>query len=201
MTPEQRRTQLLDVGETIFEQGSFEDLSMDEIAGRAGVTRALLYHYFASKADFFAAIWRRAHEQLTADPGTSQASSVRAWIEERLAAYLDFYTEHPHLVVIANRSSVAANPAVREPVSHHFHLVGQIVLDIAGCAGARRPVAAAAFDGWIAFVRETTLATLVERTITRAQNISLAMAALDATVGMHTDLGVAPRLPMLSGSA
>ncbi len=188
MTPEQRRAQLLDVGEAIFEDCRFEELSMDEIAGRAGVTRALLYHYYPSKAEYFAAIWQRAHEQLGAVPDPSTAGTVREWVGERLAAYLDFYLVHPHLVLIANRSSVAADSLVREPVSGHFRAMGQVVLDAAGCIGAARPIAEAAFDGWIAFVRETTLAVLVGQTITPAQNLSLALAALDATIGQYADL-------------
>lgn len=193
MTPEQRRAQLLDVGEAIFEDCRFEELSMDEIAGRAGVTRALLYHYYTSKADYFAAIWQRAHANLGAAPDASTAVTVRAWVEEQLAAYLDFYTVHPHLVLIANRSSVAADSAVREPVSTHFRMMGQVVLDASGCTGAARPIAEVAFDGWIAFVRETTLAVLVQQTITPAQNLSLALAALDATVGQHAQLNAPPR--------
>ena len=188
MTPEQRRAQLLDVGEAIFEDCRFEELSMDEIAGRAGVTRALLYHYYTSKADYFAAIWERAHEHLGAAPDPSTAGTVREWVEEQLAEYLDFYTVHPHLVLIANRSSVAADPAVREPVSNHFRMMGQVLLDAAGCTGAARPIAEVAFDGWIALVRETTLAALVGQAITPAENLALALAALDATVGRYADL-------------
>ncbi|WP_229749915.1 TetR/AcrR family transcriptional regulator [Flexivirga endophytica] len=193
MTPAQRRAQLLDVGEAIFDEGRFEELSMDEIAGRAGVTRALLYHYFTSKADYFAAIWQRAHESLRGISEPSPDATVRAWAADRLAAYLDFYARHPHLVYIANRSSVSTDPTVREPVSAHFRSMGKLLLDAAGCAGAERAIAEAAFDGWIAFVRATALAAFVEQTITPAQTLSLSLAALDATVGRHADLGTRPK--------
>lgn len=166
---------------------------MDEIAGRAGVTRALLYHYYTSKADYFAAIWQRAHEGLSAVPDPSSAVTLRAWIADRLAAYLAFYEQHPHLVLIANRSSAAVSSTVREPVSTHFRAMGQVVLDAAGCTGAARPVAEAAFDGWIAFVRETTLAALVDETITPAQGFALSLMALDATVGRQAALNAPAR--------
>lgn len=184
---------MLDVGEKVFEQGDFEELSMDQIAGRAGVTRALLYHYFASKADYFAAIWQRAHENLGVAPDPSSGVTVRDWIADELAAHVDFYASHPHLVIIANRSSVAANPTVRDPVSAHFRSLGQVLLNAARCVGPERPLAEVAFDGWIAFVREVILAALVERAIGRDRTISLCMAALDATVGAHADLGVVPK--------
>lgn len=193
MSPEQRRAQLLDAGEAIFGQGDFEELTMEEIARHAGVTRALLYHYFPSKADFFAAIWRRAHEKLDEASDPTETGTVRTWVAGRLAAYLRFYAEHAHLVLIANRSSVAADPAVREPVSAHFRALGGTVLDAAGCTGESRPVAEAAFDGWIAFVRVTSLAALVDERISPAQNIALCLAALDATVGRYADLGASPQ--------
>jgi len=193
MSPDQRRAQLLDAGETIFGRGDFEQLTMEEIARHAGVTRALLYHYFPSKADFFAAIWRRAHDTLGAVPEPTEAGTVRTWVAGRLAAYLRFYAEHTHLVLIANRSSVAADPAVREPVTAHFRTLGEAVLDAAGCTGEARPVAQAAFDGWIAFVRVTTLAALVDERISPAQNVALCLAALDATVGRYADLRATPQ--------
>lgn len=188
MSPDQRREQLLDIGERLFEEGAFDELSMDEIAARAGVTRALLYHYFASKAAFFAAVWQRAHEALGTMSTTTEPRTVREWAAQLLTSYLAFYEQHPHLVLLANRSSIAADPVLREPISAHFRDVGRVLLDAAGCRAVDRPLAEAALDGWIAFVRETSLAALVERTITPADNLSLCMAALDATVGRHADL-------------
>ncbi len=192
MTPAQRRVQLLDVGQKIFDDGEFEELSMDEIAARSGVTRALLYHYFTSKADYFAAIWQRAHETLGAVPAPAPNDSLRDWVADQLVAYLDFYRAHPHLVIIANRSSVAAKPVVRDVVSVHFRAMAAALFDAAGCHGHERLLATAAFEGWIAFMRETTVATLVEQTITAAENLELALAVLDATVGVHARLDDVP---------
>lgn len=191
MTPDQRREQLLDIGEQLFDEGEFDELSMDEIAGRAGVTRALLYHYFASKAAFFAAVWERAHEALGAASVATESRTVREWAAQLLASYVAFYEQHPQLVLLANRSPMAADPVLRQPISAHFRSVGGVLLDAAGCRGEQRPIAEAAFDGWIAFVRETSLAALVERSITPLDSLSLCMAALDATVGQHADLGAA----------
>ncbi|WP_278265593.1 TetR/AcrR family transcriptional regulator [Nocardia sp. AG03] len=193
MTPDARRAQLLDVGEELFGAEPFDDVSMEQIAARAQVTRALLYHYFPTKADFFAAIWQRAHDTLRASAPLRTAETVRAGLVATLTAYLDFYARNLPLVLIANRSSIAGSPVVREPIDATFRTLCATVLDATGTTGHSRTLAEAAFAGWIAFVRETTLAGLVDRTITPADNLALCLAALDATVGAHADLRATPR--------
>ena len=161
---------------------------MEDIAAYAGVTRALLYHYFSSKAEFFGAIWARAHERLRDSGSTAAPTTVRDQVAHALAAYLDFYAEHLPLVVVANRSSISRDPAVRRPIDRNFAIMCAAILDAAGTTGHARELAEAAFTGWIAFVRETSLATYLDERLTPAENLDLCMAAFDATVGVHADL-------------
>ncbi|MBF0698189.1 TetR/AcrR family transcriptional regulator [Actinomyces bowdenii] len=60
LSPEQRREEIMAVGLEIFATGSLTQISVNEIAKRAGVSRALFYHYFPSKIDLARAIV--AHE-------------------------------------------------------------------------------------------------------------------------------------------
>ncbi|MFF2395644.1 TetR/AcrR family transcriptional regulator [Nocardia sp. NPDC058114] len=191
MTPDARRVQLLDVGERLFGTEPFDDVSMEQIAASAGVTRALLYHYFPTKADFFAAIWQRAHDSLRTAAPLHTAATVRDGLIATLSGYLDFYARNLPLVLIANRSSIAGSPIVREPIDATFRALCASILDATGATGHHRELAQAAFAGWVAFVRETTLATLVDRTISPSDNLALCIGALDATVGTHIDLHTA----------
>ena len=192
LTAEQRREALLDVGVQMFGDGSFETVSMDDIATTAGVTRRLLYHYFPTKAAYFGAIWQRAHERLREAVAEVDGDTVRERIDGALSAYFDFYEENLPLVVVANRSSVAGDPAVRAPIDRDFALLYAAFLDAAGAAGHPRVLAEVSFAGWIAFVRPIALAALVDGTITRRECHDLCMAVLDATVGAHVDLRVTP---------
>ncbi|WP_231984904.1 helix-turn-helix domain-containing protein, partial [Mycobacterium sp. E796] len=54
LLPWQRREQLLDTGAAMFARAPYEDVSMEDIAARAGVSRATLYHYFPNKRDLYA---------------------------------------------------------------------------------------------------------------------------------------------------
>src|SRR5215208_831052 len=55
MPVDERRRQLLERGAELFATHSFGELSMARIAREAGISKALLYHYFPSKQDFFVA--------------------------------------------------------------------------------------------------------------------------------------------------
>ena len=64
LAPARRREQLLDLGVELLSHRRLEDLSIDELAEVAGISRGLLYHYFSSKRDFHLAVLRRMAEQV-----------------------------------------------------------------------------------------------------------------------------------------
>jgi AcrR family transcriptional regulator len=98
LSVEARRRQLLKLGADLFARHSLDELSMAVIAREAGISKALLYHYFPSKADFFEATLRAAAEELGVrtepDPDLPPAEALAAsldaflgWIEENRVAY------------------------------------------------------------------------------------------------------------------
>jgi len=98
---DERRAQLVDLGAELFTRHSFDEVSMATIASEAGISKALLYHYFPSKADFFEATLRRAAEEIRLstepDPDLPPAEALAAglgaflaWIEENELAYRKF---------------------------------------------------------------------------------------------------------------
>lgn len=192
LTPEQRRDELMDAGAQLFGERAFDDIAMEDIAAHAQVSRALMYHYFPTKGDFFAAIWKRAHDRLLAEATIDPARSVRDGVAVALAAHLDFYRAHVPLVFIANRSAVANDPAVRGPVAEDLTAICDRILDACAATGHRRDLASAALAGWIAFIREVAIEWLLHQRISRDEALELAMATLDATAGAHLDLKAVP---------
>src|SRR6476646_3852021 len=60
LSPEQRRSHLLDLGVRLFATRSLDELSIDVLAEEAGISRGLLYHYFGNKHAFHEAVVRGA---------------------------------------------------------------------------------------------------------------------------------------------
>lgn len=59
-----RRDELLDVGAAMFAEKPYDEVLIEDVADRAGVTRSLMYHYFPNKRDFYIAIFQRASDRL-----------------------------------------------------------------------------------------------------------------------------------------
>ncbi len=98
LSPEDRRSELLALGAEVFGQRPYDEVRIDEIAERAGVSRALMYHYFPDKRAFFAAVVRAETARLfnatntPPAPGQTLFDRLRAGV----VAYIRYDEEHPH---------------------------------------------------------------------------------------------------------
>jgi AcrR family transcriptional regulator len=148
---DERRAQLLEVGTDLFSTHAFEELSMAQIAREAGISKALLYHYFPSKEEFFkAALAEGAAElvQLTApDESLPPLDQIRtstkafvSWIGERGPAYMKLL------------QSVGAVPELRETMTAIRDATSARILDGLVPASERTPEKRAAVRGWLWFM-------------------------------------------------
>jgi AcrR family transcriptional regulator len=91
------RHALVDAALALVAEGSVADLSLREVARRAGVTYAAPYHHFADKSALLAAVATQGFEQLVVEleraavRRTSLASELLAMAE----AYVAFAMTHP----------------------------------------------------------------------------------------------------------
>ena len=115
LSPDDRRNELLALGAEVFGQRPYDEVRIDEIAERAGVSRALMYHYFPDKRAFFAAVVRTEGERLfeatnaPPDPGQSLFDQLRAGV----LAYLRYDEEHPHGAWAAYMGMGRSDPILR----------------------------------------------------------------------------------------
>lgn len=115
LSPEDRRNELLALGAEVFGQRPYDEVRIDEIAERAGVSRALMYHYFPDKRAFFAAVVKAEGERLfeatntPPEPGLSLFEQLRAGV----LAYLRYDEEHPHGAWAAYMGMGRSDPVLR----------------------------------------------------------------------------------------
>src|SRR5687768_3546170 len=64
LTVDERRRQLLVLGLREFTARLYDEVSTDEIATAAGISRGLLFHYFPTKHDYYVAVLQAAAEEL-----------------------------------------------------------------------------------------------------------------------------------------
>ena len=74
-----RRAQLVQIGLELLPTTPVQELTIDEVARRAGISRSLLFHYFATKREYYTAVTRAAAdlmlEHLLPRPRTTRATS------------------------------------------------------------------------------------------------------------------------------
>ena len=98
LSPDDRRAELLALGAEVFGQRPYDEVRIDEIAERAGVSRALMYHYFPDKRAFFAAVVKGQADQLFETTNTPPTPGQNLFEEVRggVLAYMQYHQEHPH---------------------------------------------------------------------------------------------------------
>ena len=82
-----RRAQLLEFGLRAFGADAYDDVSVDELARNASISKGLLYHYFPTKRAFYVATVRLAAARLL--QCTESPPDTPPW--ERLTRGLDAY--------------------------------------------------------------------------------------------------------------
>jgi AcrR family transcriptional regulator len=171
---DERRRLLLDLGAQLFTRHAYDEISMAQIAREAGISKALLYHYFPSKQDYFVATLASGAEELRAlvepDPGLPPAEALMAavdaylrWIDDNAAAYSKLL------------QSAATVPEVRELVEGVRTTTVERILE---GIGATEPAARTAVRGWLWFMDGACLDWIAHRDIERQQLLGLVLGTL-----------------------
>jgi AcrR family transcriptional regulator len=174
---DERRRRLLALGAELFEHHAYDELSMAKIARAAGISKALLYHYFPSKQAYFAATLEQAAAELSAaiepDPSLAPAEQLGRAVN----AYLAWVEAHADAYAKLMRS-VGAVPEVRE-------IVGRVRRDtadriVAGLGGEApvSPALRAAVRGWLWFMDGVLEDWLEHRDLDRTQLHALLLGTL-----------------------
>ncbi|WP_369217590.1 TetR/AcrR family transcriptional regulator [Streptomyces flavofungini] len=94
MGVEERRQQLIGVALDLFSHRSPDDVSIDEIAAAAGISRPLVYHYFPGKLSLYEAALRRAAEDLAERFVEPHEGPLGARLLRVMGRFLSFVDEH-----------------------------------------------------------------------------------------------------------
>jgi AcrR family transcriptional regulator len=95
---DRRRAEIVDAAESLYAETGWDGITMDQVARRARLSRALLYVYFKDKGDLHLALVQRSLEALRDRFVAARAghASGLAQVEAIGRAYLAFSVETPH---------------------------------------------------------------------------------------------------------
>lgn len=184
LKPEERRNELLDAGAEFFASRPYDDVLMEDVAARVGVSRALLYRYFPGKRELFAAIYRRAADRLLERAQLDADLPLTDTVSAGLDAHIDYFAANRLTVLAANRT-LAGDPLIQAIIDDELAVLRGRMLDAAGFTGHARDVASATVRAWLVFVREMCVQWLENRAIDRDEVRAVCLRALFA--GLEID--------------
>src|SRR3954468_6191845 len=94
MGVEERRQQLIGVALDLFSRRSPDEVSIDEIASAAGISRPLVYHYFPGKLSLYEAALKRAADDLAGRFVEPQEGPLGARLLRVMHRFFDFVDQH-----------------------------------------------------------------------------------------------------------
>jgi AcrR family transcriptional regulator len=191
---DERRRRLLELGKDLFTRHTYAELSMAAIAREAGISKALLYHYFPSKQAYFVATLEQQAGELSrrvaVDPAlppveqlTRALDAFLAWVEENAEGYaklLEGATTHAEVRELVDQVRAATAERI---------LAGLTPPD-----GPTPPELRAAVNGWLWFMDGAITDWLRHRDIGRDQLLGLLLGTLYGAVTSSGASGVAERL-------
>lgn len=182
---DERRRRLLELGQDVFTRHAYDEVSMAQIAREAGISKALLYHYFPSKQEYFVATLASGAAELRAavepDPSATPLEALSGSLEAYLA-----WIDGNDVTYRKLMQSAAAVPEVAELVAAVREETARRILD---GIGTDAPAARAAVRGWLWFVDGVCLDWLEHRDLDRDAVRDLVLGTLAMSLGAA---GVAP---------
>ncbi|MBK5224641.1 MAG: TetR/AcrR family transcriptional regulator [Acidimicrobiia bacterium] len=115
LAPELRRAQIIESAIPVLAGREPANVTFEEIAVAAGVSRALVYNYFGDRSGLVGAVCLRCFEQLDEaiapafDQSLKPSQQAREWIRR----YLLFAIEHPKPWSMISSATSSKHPAVQ----------------------------------------------------------------------------------------
>ena len=191
MGVEERRQQLIGVALELFSRRSPDEVSIDEIASVAGISRPLVYHYFPGKLSLYEAALKRAAEDLASRFAEPHEGPLGTRLRRVMARFFDFVDEHgPGFSALMRGGPAVGSSATNALIDS----VRQAAYDqMLAHMGVGDPVPARlelVVRSWISLVESTALIWLDGRRIPRAEletQLVQDFAALAAVAAAHDE--------------
>lgn len=186
LTPDSRREQLLELGVRLLSAHPIDQISIDMLAEKAGISRGLLYHYFGNKQDFHRAVVRKAADDLIAVTAPPADGEPLERLAASLEAYVDYVTSNLEGYTSLVRAAAGGDELLREiyeearaALTDRIFEVAQhdALLDVFGIEDT--PANRLMVRGWSAMTEDVVLAWVRDpRGVSKADLLAMLAAAL-----------------------
>ena len=171
--------QLLLFGQEFFAHHRFDSLPMNELAARAGVSKALLYHYFGDRRGYYLATVRFTMDEIINVFETSPRKES-ASLRELLVGLTDYFSKTRHFYLMSTQSG---DGDVRKEIDRVRNLILSNALEIEGVT-LNSKIDKITMRGWSAFCESAISDWLTSGAITQTELVDLLLYQMKSSLQM-----------------
>lgn len=195
MANDERRARLLGLGRTLFDERPYDEISIDDIAAAAGISKGLLYHYFSSKKEFFVETVRASAADMLEQIRPPDGLEPPERLQRSLDAYLDYVESAPNAYLQLFRGGVGLDSEVAAVVEETRRALTRRILEEGLAIEKPRPILRLTLRAWLGFVEAAVLDWLdhgrdVDRATLRATLATALPSALQTVVMLDPRAGL-----------
>jgi AcrR family transcriptional regulator len=164
---------ILEASQRVFSSRPYDEISIDEIAAEAAMSKGLLYHYFSSKRDLYLETLRAVLTQVSQIPDNTPT------LHACLDAFLSYFEQAPALARMVFRGGIGSDAEAEELINAYRQRQFALFLRTMGGDDVG-PLVRLALGGWISFFQEVSLQWLEHRDVPREQVLALLEQSLQA---------------------
>jgi AcrR family transcriptional regulator len=173
----QRTAHILAASQRLFSTHPYDAIAIEDIAAEVGMSKGLLYHYFAGKRELYVATVRHVLAQMF------QFTDLGPQLHAGLSAVLALFEQYPGLAKMVLRGGIGVDPEVdallaayrQEQLVRVYHSLG-----FSGDPSSSHPLVQLGLRGWFSLLEEVSLQWVVQPDVSREQVVLLLEHSLHA---------------------
>lgn len=122
--PKEKQQAIINAGYRVFSQNSYKKSPMSEVAGAAGISKSLLFHYFQNKLEFYLFLWDYC-AKITIEYLTKYQCYERRDLFESMyrgmQAKIRIIKKHPDIGTFVIRAFYETDPEVCGAIQESYH--------------------------------------------------------------------------------
>lgn len=186
LSVDERRDQLLELGVRAFTARPYDEVSVDEIAREAGISRSLLFHYFPSKRDFHVAVIEDMAMRMLAATFQPRVGNLQEQLMAGLEQYFAFVEQHVELFLAVIGAALSNAPGAQEVVERtREEMADRIRIYLPEPPAGEQAMFRAALRAWAGLVETLALDWARHRDLSRSDRIALALRATVVLPGLQ----------------
>ena len=201
LPPDDRRQALINSALKLFNTYPYDEVSVDDIAAEAGMSRPLVYHYYGGKAGVFISALQQTGDDVVAAVAKAGMDDPDNWLTAGLSAFFDHIQANPIGLTALYRHGSLTGREKRQVLDEIGDRVLRLVMTMLDPPGDS-PVLQSVVRGWIAMVETMARGWVRQGEPTRKELEALLPELLRAVLSAAAwqdaaTAAVLPRLPPL----